>query len=313
MQALLCAADIRPSELVQLADALIPAELAGWRDELPIFVRPGKMIRARIVAATAGVGGAVREECVQIGALGVELLHEGSLIHDDVCDCSPARRGLPSVPQRRGPRAAAWLGAAVLGWGLDLLAHVAGRCGIRLDLAFAVDAVEAQVLEVLPWDAEPEQQRRRYQEIVQGKTGALFRMACELGGQLGGLCGAEREATRTFAEAFSLGFQVLDDVRDVEGGPQLGKPAGGDLDRHLLTWPVLEWISHARELPSVPRDDANNLRAELARTGMLDRARSFAATQFDIALRALAALPPSPGRDQLTLLVQEHRSTCALS
>ena len=52
-----------------------------------------------------------------------------------------------------------------------------------------------------------------------------------------------------YADQLALAFQIMDDVRDVEGGPSLGKEAGGDLDRRVPTWPVIEWLAMR---PGVP-------------------------------------------------------------
>ena len=100
-----------------------------------------------------------------------------------------------------------------------------------------------QLVETLPPAVEDAALRRHYELVAGAKTGTLFRLACSYGGTAGGVDDDGLRALMRYADQLALAFQIMDDVRDVEGGPALGKDAGGDLDRRVPTWPVIEWLA----------------------------------------------------------------------
>ncbi len=98
----------------------------------------------------------------------------------------------------------------------------------------------------------------------------------------------------------------MDDVRDVEGGPALGKEAGGDLDRRVPTWPVIEWLAMrpgAREMWLCERTSSVQLQADLVRSGATQAARAVAVGAVEDASRALEVFPPTAARDHLHQLL----------
>jgi geranylgeranyl pyrophosphate synthase len=94
-------------------------------------------------------------------------------------------------------------------------------------------------------------------------------------------------------------------VRDVEGGPSLGKDAGGDLDRRVPTWPVIEWLATrpgSREMWLSAKTSSAELQADLVNSGATHAARAVAVEAAETARRATEAFPASPARDHLRRL-----------
>jgi heptaprenyl diphosphate synthase len=198
----------------------------------------GKRLRPALTLAAAATGGGGTTDAVLQGGVSVELVHLGSLYHDDVMDEAASRRGVESVNARwgnlvailagdfllaRASEIAAALGPEVAG----LLAHTIGRlCEgqvSELQCAYSVDRSE---------DA--------YHRSIEGKTAALLSTACRIGGLTAQLDRPAVEALTAYGRALGMVFQIRDDVLDVVGTEEeLGKPAGNDLVEGVYTLPVL--------------------------------------------------------------------------
>lgn len=280
--------------------------LARWCDgtgELASIARhvlavPGKRLRARLALAAAALGAGDADPDALRAAAAIELLHEASLVHDDVCDRSLLRRGAPSVAAAFGMRTAVRLGIWLAARAIALIGEIEARR--RLGLAFAPlrALAEGQLLETVPGGVSLDERRAHYLAVVRAKTGALMRMACDTGARIAGLPPAERDALAVFADAFGTAFQVCDDIRDLEAPASLGKPGGSDLANGVWTWPMLEWL--ATRPGAAALVDAGmplaELRAELVASGALRRARAFVAAELARARDALRATPDRPGR-----------------
>jgi heptaprenyl diphosphate synthase len=198
----------------------------------------GKRVRpALVLGAAVAAGGAIDHDVVQ-GGVSVELVHLGSLYHDDVMDEAASRRGAESVNHRWGNLVAILAGdfllaraseiAASLGTEVAaLLAHTIGQLceGEVSQLAHAFDT------------GRPES---AYLTAIAGKTASLMATSARIGGLA---TRAERplvEALTTYGRAFGMTFQIWDDIRDlVATEDQLGKPAGHDLVEGTYTLPVI--------------------------------------------------------------------------
>jgi heptaprenyl diphosphate synthase len=202
----------------------------------------GKRIRPALSVAAAAAGGAEVDERVLLGGVSVELVHLGSLYHDDVMDEASSRRGVESVNARWGNLVAILAGDFLLaraseiaaGLGNDVAALLArtigrlceGQVG-ELKTAFSVDRTD---------DA--------YLSSIAGKTASLLASACRIGGLTAGLPDAQVDALTQFGESFGMVFQIRDDVLDVVGtDEQLGKPAGNDLVEGVYTLPVIRALA----------------------------------------------------------------------
>ena len=158
-----------------------------------------------------------------------------------------------------------------------------------------------QLVETLPPAVDDAALRRHYELVAGAKTGTLFRLACSYGGTAGGVDHDRLRALMRYADQLALAFQIMDDVRDVEGGPALGKDAGGDLDRRVPTWPVIEWLAMRPGSREMWLSAADLQRRPAGRPGATagppePPARSPSAPPQK-ACRAIDVFPPSPARD----------------
>jgi geranylgeranyl pyrophosphate synthase len=280
-----------------------------------ILSAPGKRVRAGLVlacahllpsAAAVPLGDAVDLACA------MEMFHEASLVHDDICDGSLLRRDAPSVAAAFGIRTAARAGFHLAGRALQVLARaLADNPGMFARLGDApgvtyLDRISdlsfGQLVETLPPTVDDAALRRHYELVAGAKTGTLFRLACSYGGTAGGVDHDRLLALMRYADQLALAFQIMDDVRDVEGGPSLGKEAGGDLDRRVPTWPVIEWLAMrpgSREMWLSEPTSSADLREELVHSGAIRAARAVAVRAAETACRAIDVFPPSPAGEHL--------------
>lgn len=293
----------RRAQAVRALDDFLARWCDGDGELAPIARRvlavPGKRLRGRLVLASAalGAGGLADPDAVRAAAA-VELLHEASLVHDDVCDRSPLRRGMPSVASASGMRVAVRLGLWLAARGLALIGELEARRRLGLRVAPLAALAEGQLLETVRCQAGLAERRDHYLAVVRAKTGALFAMACDLGARLAGLGDGERAALAAFAEGLGTAFQICDDIRDLEAPASLGKPGGSDLANGVWTWPMLEWLADRPDAAAMVERgiSLDALRTELAASGALRRARAFAAAELARAREALLATPDRPGR-----------------
>jgi heptaprenyl diphosphate synthase len=201
----------------------------------------GKRIRPTLslcaaYAATDGNGPAAPEAVT--GAVAVELVHMGSLYHDDVIDEAETRRGVPSVNARwsnivailagdfllaRASSLAASLGADVAGLLADTIGELCRGQVLELQHLFDVDRSE-----------------EGYASAIEGKTASLFAASCRIGGMVTGVAEPDLDALTRYGRHLGMCFQVVDDVLDITATDAvLGKPSGQDLVEGVYTLPVI--------------------------------------------------------------------------
>jgi heptaprenyl diphosphate synthase len=200
-------------------------------------------LSAAYAAATASSGAPASPEAVT-GAAAVELVHLGSLYHDDVIDEAETRRGVPSVNAR-------WSNIVAILAGDYLLAAASERAAsLGADVAMLLattigDLCRGQVLELQHlFDAG--RSESAYLAAISGKTASLFATSCRIGGMVSDVSPATLVALTDFGQHLGMCFQIVDDVLDLTGtAEQLGKPAGNDLLEGVYTLPVIYAIEHA--------------------------------------------------------------------
>jgi geranylgeranyl pyrophosphate synthase len=280
-----------------------------------ILAVPGKRVRAAMALACArllpSTAAAPLRDAVDV-ACAIEMFHEASLVHDDICDGSLLRRDAPSVPAAFGVRTAARAGFHLAGKALQVLARVLAdnpAVFARLGEAPGVTYLDriselsfGQLVETLPPAVDDAAMRRHYELVAGAKTGTLFRLACSYGGTAGAVDHDRLCVLMRYADQLALAFQIMDDVRDVEGGSSLGKEAGSDLDRRVPTWPVIEWLatrpdSHDMWLSGLT--SSADLQADLVHSGATQAARAVAVRAAERARRTMDVFPPSPAREHL--------------
>lgn len=259
----------------------------------------GKRLRPMLVLLCAGPE---RDEAAIRAAAAIELVHMATLVHDDVLDDAPLRRGLPTVAATSGRERATATGDLLFSRAFALLADAGDARSVALlaDASVALARGElAQRRDAFDLGIDEE----RYLSRCRLKTGRLFECAC--------LLGRDDEALREFGAEIGLAFQLLDDVLDVSGPPErTGKARGTDLLDGTVTLPLIEAATgdpgiRGVDLQALDPAGAEALCDRIAATGALDTVRARALEMVAAAKRALEKAEFEPEQRQLLALVAD--------
>lgn len=206
----------------------------------------GKRLRPIICLLSAEAVGGSRDKALST-AIAIELLHNATLVHDDIIDENYVRRKKPSNPMRYGEKRAIVIGDLLLGLSCEML----GRCGepevIRLVTRAISDIAMGQYLEfTLRLQDLQEATEHLYMEIAELKTASAFMASAEAGAMLG--CGSELESEklRNYGKNMGMAYQIQDDVLDICGDPTMtGKTVGLDIKNGERTILVIHALSHS--------------------------------------------------------------------
>ncbi|HVV35757.1 MAG TPA: polyprenyl synthetase family protein [Acidimicrobiales bacterium] len=269
----------------------------------------GKRLRPVLTMVAAAAGGSPVTDDVITGGVSVELVHIGSLYHDDVMDDAETRRGVPSVNAKWGNLVAILSGDFLLSRASELAASL-GTEVAGLLAATIGRLCEGQVGE-LKTAYSADRSEAAHAASISGKTASLLATAARIGGIVAGLPRDQIDALTTFGDNFGMAFQLVDDVLDlVATDEELGKPAGNDLVEGVYTLPVIRALASddigpqlrpllGTRLDSAARDTARDLvRASGGIDYTIERARDYLARGTD----ALGALPANPVRDGMAKL-----------
>ncbi len=213
----------------------------------------GKRIRPMLVLGAALAAGADVDDDVISGGVAVELVHLGSLYHDDVMDEAAVRRGTESVNQRWGNVVAILAGDFLLARASEIAASLGTEVAALLARTIG-ELCQGEVAQ-LEHAFSPDRPEDAYLRAIAGKTAALMATSTRIGGLVTGTSGDSIEALTAFGRAFGMTFQIWDDIRDlVATDEELGKPAGHDLVEGTYTLPVLRALA----VPG-PGDDLRGL------------------------------------------------------
>ena len=203
----------------------------------------GKQIRPIIVVLSAKFFGAEVSDGVLCGAASVELLHNASLIHDDVIDETKQRRGHDTINNTWDNHIAVLVG--------DFFVSNALACAIRTndfrvistisELGKELSTGEIDQIDVAKHHSIDEQ---TYFSIINKKTASLFQSCVKVGGYSVGASDADIANLSKFVELLGLSFQIKDDIFDYFKDDAIGKPTGNDLREGKVTLPLIYALSH---------------------------------------------------------------------
>jgi geranylgeranyl diphosphate synthase type II len=286
----------------------------------------GKRLRAVLVLlGCRAVGGRIAQ-ALDAGAA-VEIMHNFTLVHDDIMDSAPSRRGRPTVHVRWDFNDALLTGDVLLGTAYEALLRTRqGDLRLQMELFTSglIEVCRGQALD-LEFERRRDVSVREYFAMIEKKTGRLIAMAVELGGMIGGGTRRQREALRQYGHYLGRAFQLQDDLLDVVAEEQeLGKTIGGDIIERKRTYLLLTAIERARGAdhralerllglrPGSPalRTEAGRARtvatvtAIYRRYGVLEDTRRLVRRNTNRALETLRTLPPGEGRTMLRWLAE---------
>jgi heptaprenyl diphosphate synthase len=276
-----------------------------------LFAAGGKRLRPALVLLSARCG-LYDVKVLTPAAMAVELTHAATLVHDDVIDRAPLRRGRPTVAASLGDEPAIVIG--------DFYFAKAYEHAARTDSAEVVGILARTVMDICAGEVRQQEIRYRYSTDVdeymrriEAKTATLLAACCDIGAVLAGLPAAQRKAFHEYGRLLGLAFQIADDVLDYIGSEgEIGKPIGQDIAEGFATLPLMlakqdkaiadrlaKLLQDGRKLNAI---DAAEV-VEIVRTShapqlALERAREHASA----ASKQLNALSPSEARNTLAAL-----------
>jgi geranylgeranyl pyrophosphate synthase len=268
----------------------------------------GKRLRPLLVILASAGGAQEDDEGLVRAAAAVELVHSATLVHDDVLDLAPLRRGRPTVFATAGRGAATQTGDLLFARAFALLVANGSPEQVRALSDAGSALARGELLQRADaWDATIPLER--YLARCELKTARLFEAACIMGALEGGAGLEGAEALREFGRRIGLAFQILDDVLDVAGpAERTGKHRGTDLLDGTVTLPFILARARDASLGAIdPRSIDTPAAAEdvcdrIAATGALDEARAIALEHVAAAKAVLPAALAQRERHALLLV-----------
>jgi len=243
-------------------------------------------------------------------AVAVELLHVGTLVHDDIIDNSALRHGKPAVYRTWGSNSALLLG--------DYLFSRAGSLATTTDNLRVIKRFTETLMTISGGELRegstafsPDTARENYYKWIADKTACLFVMASECGSVLSGCPDNQVSALKNYALNFGLAFQIIDDILDFVGDEAaLGKPIGSDLSEGAVTLPtILYGEKHPDDgiIGGLIREHKKELVPQavdkIKASGVIDECRAIARQFYEKAYTSLDVLPECDARRSLRGLV----------
>lgn len=266
----------------------------------------GKQIRPVLVILSARLLGEVNETTLH-GAAALEMLHNASLIHDDVVDSSDTRRGFHTLNRDFDNRIAVLVGDFFVS---NALQEALRTSDLRIVTAISDLGKELSIGEIdqISNARDCSLSEERYFNVIEKKTASLFMKCARIGAESAGASPEEVESIVNYAQLLGLCFQIKDDIFDYYEDAEIGKPTGNDLRENKISLPLIYAVNHA------PQDEHTRLEkilcggslsdseismlTEYARThGGIDYAYSVMHRMRREADDILATLPANEWRD----------------
>ena len=212
-----------------------------------IMQNSGKQLRPILALLVAKACGSLTDDSIRFAAA-TELLHNATLLHDDVADNSPTRRGAPTTMSILGSRASVLLGDYWLVKAVDRILQAENESGtvVRLFARTLSDLAEGEMLQ-LQKAVSGDTDENDYLRIIYNKTASLFVVAAEAAAISVKAPAEYMEAVGRYAKALGLAFQIKDDIFDYQDNASTGKPSGQDLQERKITLPLLGALDNVPE------------------------------------------------------------------
>lgn len=206
----------------------------------------GKRIRPALALMACDLFGGKNEDVLQ-PALGLEVFHNFTLLHDDLMDEADRRRDKPTVHKLWNPNVAILSGDAMLICAYQLVAKANDKAILELFSRTALEICAGQQYD-MEFESRPDVTEEEYIEMIRLKTAVLLACALKVGAMIGGASAADADALYDYGIHIGLAFQLQDDLLDVYGDPKtFGKNIGGDILCNKKTFLLINALSAASE------------------------------------------------------------------
>jgi len=270
-----------------------------------LLAASGKMLRPAFVLLASEFGTPDRARILRAAAA-IEMLHMATLVHDDIIDGAPLRRGVATLHALRGPRLAVLVGDWLFASCFSLVADLGGDTHGG-ELARLVSRICGSEISQSTERFSASTSVRRYLRRIAGKTAALFALSFHVGAGQAGCTEAGVSILRRLGYNLGMGFQIIDDMLDFSSNAaETGKVPRGDLCQGIYTLPVVHALRAddgvlARALERAPRSRRAAARAFRIVAGGegMRLSREAAESYTRRAMLEVSRLPESPARETL--------------
>jgi octaprenyl-diphosphate synthase len=283
-----------------------------------IHAKRGKQLRPILVMLSAAICKGVTDKTINT-AVALELLHTASLVHDDVVDNSPTRRGTNAVHAQWTNKIAILVGDYMLAKVIGLLAEIRNTSILSIVSEVGAALSSGELIQLhngeSMWISE-----EQYLTVIKHKTAHLFAACCEAGAVSSGATAKQSSALRNFGMYLGLCFQLKDDVFDYSDAEDLGKPTMNDLQDGKATLPIIislqratkEEANHIKELaealasksPHIDQFEAEQeIRSFVLRYNGMRYAYQLMDKYRKKAIEALASFPENKYKESLVALL----------
>jgi len=218
-------------------DGLLSQALAHIRQ------RGGKRMRPMLILLMAKNYGLV-SSVTQHAAVGLELLHTASLVHDDVVDESTERRGQASVNATYDNKVAVLVGDFILSTALLHVSKTGNQRIVEYLAELGRTLAAGEILQLTNIQNQ-EISEEVYYQIIKNKTAALFEACASIGALSAGASDDDVKRAAQFGQDLGIMFQIRDDIFDYYDSKEIGKPTGNDMAEGKLTLPVIYALNHS--------------------------------------------------------------------
>lgn len=274
-----------------------------------ILARSGKQIRPLLVLLAAHAGNKemtrkLVEDKTNL-AIAMEILHNSSLMHDDVVDESEMRRGRPSVRHRWSNKIAVLCGDYYLALVMNILNTVGDTNAEQVVNQTVIEMSEGELLQQQV-SRNIDLSEKNYYDVIYKKTASLMATCCEIG----------HKALRSYGEHFGMAFQIRDDIMDYHADKETGKPQGNDIRERKMTLPMLKYLeladdkeqAHVIELlkhEEISDNEVEDLIGKVSASGAMELAANVLTEHIDKAKQALEVVEDSVYKSALKDLADQ--------
>lgn len=299
----------------------LPEQPAGLYEPIRyVLDGGGKRLRPVLVLATCEAFGSPAEKAVN-QALGLEMFHNFTLLHDDVMDNADMRRGRPTVHIKWDERTAILSGDAMLTLSSMLMAKdttdAQYRAVMRLKQRTAMEIYEGQQYD-MDFENRNDVSVDEYISMIRLKTAVLLGCACAMGVIMAGGTQADAEAMYAYGDRLGLAFQLRDDYLDTFGDPIVfGKEIGGDILNDKKTWLLINALAEDKSgvmldeitRPSEPAEKIERVRKVYESLQLPERCQQLIDSYIDAAVAMLDKVQITPVARQFFVSLAENSRT----
>ena len=276
----------------------------------------GKYLRPAILLTMGQICGqkTASDQLIKLAA-SIEILHMATLIHDDIIDDSPQRRGAVSIQARFGKDTAVYAGDLLFTVFFNLLLEAVPGSKYLIINAHAMRQILNGELGQMNQRFNTRQHLKDYLRDVNGKTAALFRLAAREGAYFAGAPASQVANAAKFGQNVGIAFQMLDDILDYTGGSQLNKPVMEDLATGVYSLPLLLALQMAKPAAQLQpllakryqltTADMSRVQQIVVEAGAVNQSRQLAGQFTQKALDCLVRLPNNKSRRFLEKMTKQ--------